>query len=254
MSVAIITGAATTMHLETVKSNQSPYLLHFNNTLRKFGLDGAQRKALFIAQANWETAQWRNLTRYPMMHEWGFGKFNIKNPATKYYGAFYGRGIMQLTWAANYDDYLKFFAPNMLPHAGAYSDRLLPLSPRITAISTHWTVHPNDGGTEIRWASRYNPNLIADDPARSCDSGGFYWVSKKYKSGLNIGRKADLAWTPEMIGDVSRSVNGGGNGYIERQAYTAFVARFLLDGVDTVMQEVINTPCGSVRVDFTSSD
>jgi predicted chitinase len=204
-----------------------------------------------LAQAHWETAQWRNLAAHPIMHEWGYGQFNTSNPATQYYSAFYGRGVMQLTWSQNYRDYGDFCGRHALPDGiGPYSDLLTPNSPRITATSLHWTVSPGDHGVQSKWAPRFDPNLVANDPYHACNSAGVYWISKPFQAGFNINRKADQTWSFQTIQDVSRGVNGGGNGRIERQAYSAFVERVLLDTTDQDAEKVINTPVGTIRVDF----
>jgi predicted chitinase len=186
------------------------------------------------------------------MHEWGYGAYSGGSSATQYYAAFYGRGAMQLTWAANYRDYGNFCGNTVMPdHVGSYSDRLHPNAPRITATSTHWTVHPNDHGTQIRWAPRFDPNVVADDPFHACNSAGFYWVSKPFQAGVNIGRKADAPWSFGTVQNVGRGVNGGGNGKIERQAYSLFAAYILLDSTFDTYEPVISTPVGVIKVDLT---
>jgi predicted chitinase len=255
MRVALVTGGVNTMRVEAVRCNQAPYVVHLNRTIRKYGLDSLQRKAMFLAQINWETAQWRNLPNRPIMHEWGYGAYNSNAPATQYYAAFYGRGAMQLTWAKNYADYQDFCGPRLLPaHVGPYDDHLSPQHPRITSTSRHWTVAPADYGTQIQWAPRYDPNIIARDPMHACNSAGFYWVSRPFQAGININRKADQPWSASTIQDVNRGVNGGGNGAAERLAYSAFAARFLLDVVDNQNPQVIATSGGAVRVDFSEME
>ncbi|WP_230942867.1 M23 family metallopeptidase [Burkholderia vietnamiensis] len=249
--IALKSSAIYIMDGENVKTAQQPYVNHLNRTIIKYGLGPLHRRALFLAQVNWETAQWRNLTAHPIMHEWGYGAYNTGNPATQYYAAFYGRGAMQLTWSANYRDYGNFCGTVQLPnHAGVYSDHLSSNAPRITATSTHWTVAPSDHGTQMTWAPRFDPNVVADDPFHACNSAGFYWVSKPFQAGINISRKADQPWSYQTVQNVSRGVNGGGNGKVERQAYSAFAAHILLDSVINHREEIINTPVGTIRVDF----
>ncbi|MFP3755934.1 peptidase M23 [Cupriavidus sp. SIMBA_020] len=213
------------------KNRVSVYLVALNTCIRKYLGHERRRIAVFLAQTLLETAQWRNLggTRR-LMHEWGFGKYSAANPATQYYGPFYGRGIMQLTWAGNYDRYSQFRA---LPeHPGAYMERAPKTLPRITETSKHYTFHPGDGGREITWSPRFDPDSVAEDANAACDSGGFYWVSKPFSKGININRVADLEYSAQNVGFINALVNGGGNGYYERQAYTIFMMRVLLDGVD----------------------
>ncbi|WP_232463209.1 M23 family metallopeptidase [Burkholderia ubonensis] len=239
------------MNREDVKGAQQPYVNHLSRTIIKYGLSSLHRRALFLAQVHWETAQWRNFAAHPIMHEWGYGSYNAGNPATRYYAAFYGRGAMQLTWAANYREYGNYCGAMRLPnHGEVYSDRLSPNAPRITAKSTHWTVAPSDNGTKITWAPRFDPNIVADDPFHACNSAGFYWVSRPFKVGINISRKADQEWSYKTVQSVSRGVNGGGNGKVERQAYSAFAAHILLDLVINENEEIMNTLVGTIRVDF----
>ncbi|MFD1561806.1 peptidase M23, partial [Paraburkholderia silviterrae] len=252
---AVKTGPVYTMTRQAVGQAQQPYVVQLNRAIIKYGLSPSHRRALFLAQINWETAQWRNLANHPIMHEWGYGQYNSGNPATEYYGAFYGRGAMQLTWASNYQSYGNFCGRVALPdHSGSYSDRLTPNHPRITATSLHWTINPSDNGARIKWSPRFDPNIVADDFYHACNSAGFYWVSRPFQVGINISRKADLPWSYQAVQDVSRGVNGGGNGRIERQAYSAFAARLLLDSIDRVLEQVINTPVGTIKVDFSEAE
>lgn len=179
------------------------------------------------------------------MHEWGFGAFSSANPATQYYAAFYGRGIMQLTWAGNYKSYGVF---RQLPdHTGAYAERLSQ-GARITAVSQHYSFNPADNGVQFRWAPRYDPDIVGEQVFEACDSGGFYWVSKAFSEGVNINRVVDRVYSASNVGFVNRLVNGGGNGYYERQAYTLFMLRILSDGIETSVQEVITPPAPKAAV------
>lgn len=212
-----------------------------NCCIRTYIGSNAQRRAIFLAQVMLETAQWRDLggTRR-LMHEWGFGAYSAPNPATQYYSAFYGRGIMQLTWAGNYKTYGEF--RQLQDHAGAYVERIQNHVPRITATSQHYNAHPNDGGAQLQWAPRFDPDLVGEQAHEACDSGGFYWVSKPFSEGININRVADREYTEANIGFVNRLVNGGGNGYYERQAYTAFMMRALSDTTETATSVTLTPP------------
>lgn len=72
--------------------------------------------------------------------------------------------------------------------------------------------------------------------------GGFYWISKPFSEGININRVADRPYSPSNIGLVNRLVNGGSNGYYERQAYTVYMLRSLTDSVDTSREVTITPP------------
>jgi hypothetical protein len=245
-------GAANTMRLQEVLQQQKPYVAALNRSMRMFGIDTPIRKTNFLAQINWETAQWRNLPpNRRIMHEWFFGKYSENNPNTQYYAAFYGRGIMQLTWAGAYLDYRKFRGSVMLPdHSGAYDDYLSPQNQRITLTSKHWTAKPGDRGEQIVWAPRFDPNIIGNDPMHACDSGGYFWVSKHHSGHFNINRIADEGISSQTVGEISRLVNGGGNGYFERQAYAAFISAQLTDTTDSGKEQTLQTPRGSIRVNF----
>ncbi|MFM0608295.1 peptidase M23 [Paraburkholderia sediminicola] len=239
---AITTDGATYTLTKTEACNRiREHSVALNKCIRKYIGHDKQRISIFLAQVLLETAQWRNLSGVRrLMHEWGFGQYSNNNPATEYYGAFYGRGIMQLTWAGNYMQYGKFRSfPN---NVGAYTERLPSIAPRITSASRHYTGNPNDGGQLIVWFPRFDPDFVAEDVFSSCDSGGFYWVSKSFSQGFNINRVADRLYSAANIGLVNRLVNGGGNGYYERQAYSAYMLRKLTDRIGSSSIELIVAP------------
>ena len=177
----------------------------------------------------------------------GFGKYSTANPATQYYGAFYGRGIMQLTWSKNYREYGDY--RNMPTNRGAYMERLLGAAPRITTTSSHYLAHPNDNGQLALWFPRFDPDIVGEQPYAACDSGGFYWVSKPFSEGLNINRVADREYSPINIGFVNRLVNGGGNGYYERQAYSIYILNVLTDQIRDGEIVEISPPNPKARIE-----
>ena len=249
---AITTAGATyTLTRQTATSRLAAHRMPLNICIRRYIGCGRQRVAIFLAQVILETAQWRSAgVMCRLMHEWYYGQHSTANPATQYYTAFYGRGIMQLTWAGNYRDYGEFRAlPN---HAGAYVERLTPASPRITATSRHYTANPNDGGALITWSPRYDPDLIGENPHAACDSGGYYWVNKPFAGHTNINRACDQPFTPTSVGLVNRLVNGGGNGYYERQAYAAYLMRYLTEdtSADATRQIALPAPKAGITVNF----
>ncbi|NLP59962.1 M23 family metallopeptidase [Paraburkholderia sacchari] len=213
-----------------------------NHCFRKYLGNNSKRISLFLAQVLLETAQWRNLggTRR-LMHEWGFGQYSAANPATQYYGPFYGHGIMQLTWAGNFDAYGTY---RVIPNntTGSYVERLPNSHHRITATSQHYSANPGDGGHFMLWAPRFDPDVIAENAEYACDSGGFYWVSKYFSQGFNINRVVDKDFSASSVGFVNRLVNGGGNGYYERQAYSVFISRVLGDEIGVDETVLINPP------------
>lgn len=135
------------------------------------------------------------------------------------YGPFYGRGYMQLTWADNYAKYGSF--KNLRDQANpAYVDN------RITATSTHPFT---SGGVPRHWAPRYDPQVVGVVPQHRADSSGFYRVSKTCRGTWNINRVCDRGATPTEVGFVSWLVNGGPNGYVNRQQFAELLKNALLD-------------------------
>lgn len=195
-------------------------------TFRKYGFTTPARQIGFLCQSYIETG----LLRFTK--EVGEGAPNPRLPATQYYTVFYGRGLMQLTWPTLYADYGTFRQfPN---HTGAYADN------RITATSTHyWSGGPTtDSHGHVhsdrrQWAPRYDPDIVATDTLNACDSAGFFWVWKHYMGHSNLHRIADDGISTETVGRMSILVNGGGNGYDDRQQYAAFIDRYRSDTTAT---------------------
>jgi predicted chitinase len=133
------------------------------------------------------------------------------------YTAFYGRGYLQLTWASNYENYGAY---KKLPnHIGAYIDS------RITSTSMH---PKSDGGALMRWHPRYDPSLISGLPYAG-DSSGFYWVTKHFKGTTNINKVCDLPFTATTVGFTCWLINGGNNGYEQRQQFAMYLVNILFD-------------------------
>ncbi|MCD9121277.1 M23 family metallopeptidase [Cupriavidus sp. UGS-1] len=229
-----------------------PYFAHLNRTARKYGVSSArQRFAHFFAQTIIETDRWQ------VVYEYGRGAPHPLIPMAEYYAAFYGRGIMQLTWAGNYADYGEF--RGFREFHGTYGDR------RIRADSSHYWADPTQRddrgrvvrviGTPRRWAPRYDPSIVETDAHTACDSGGFYWVQKvlnRTGTEININRVADTEFNSRAIHRINILVNGGGNGYYERQAYARYAARILMDDDDTsaIRDFVVPRNNVTVRVDY----
>lgn len=137
----------------------------------------------------------------------------------KNYGPFYGRGYMQLTWPANYENYGKFKnLPNQM--------QPIYLDPRITGNSVHaWS----DGSTARQWAPKYDPTMLIRDLSHCAESAGVYWVSKRFRGKKNMNRACDLGVTPSSVGFISWLVNGGANGYSNRQQFAEYVRNILDD-------------------------
>lgn len=234
-------GVVYTLTRDQAIERISTYVGVLNKCSRKYMGSDSQRMSLFLAQALWETAQWRNLGGMRrIFHEWGFGRFAKENPATEHYSAFYGRGIMQLTWAGNYREYGEYCAID--DHVGPYMERLTPGAPRIKSDSRHYTYHPEDNGQLLQWAPRYDPDIVGENAFHACESGGFYWVSKQFSLGMNMNRVADLPYSAGNVARLNRLVNGGGNGFYERQAYTVFIMDKLCDEIPPENTIIVNRP------------
>jgi hydroxyethylthiazole kinase len=59
---------------------------------------------------------------------------------------------------------------------------------------------------------------------------------------MSINRVSDRNYSAENIGLINRLVNGGGNGYHGRQAYTAYILRKITDTTDTTQEITITLP------------
>jgi hydroxyethylthiazole kinase len=175
-----------------------------NVAFRRYNLLNATRQIHFLAQAYAETG-------LSAMRENGRGNGHP-------YGPFYGRGVMQLTWPSAYSDYGTYRQIPKVAASYTYQDT------RITHTSTHvWSA----GGSAFKWYNRYDPEVVADDPFAQCDSAGFYWLTKNLGGGTHsLSRAADHGLTRQAVGDVCILINGGFNGFAERETYAAFLKRF----------------------------
>ncbi|HEX7933143.1 MAG TPA: M23 family metallopeptidase [Paraburkholderia sp.] len=198
---------------------------------RKYGITTSERQTAFLSQSYIETGLLRTAS------EDGQGSATTGN--AQYYQAFYGRGLMQLTWPTLYDDYGEFrgFPVNT---SGHYIDQ------RITTVSTHyWSgppttdSHGHTHGDRKQWYPRYDPDIVASNHSNACDSAGFFWVWKHFMGVSNISRIADNGVDTETIGRISVLVNGGGNGYDDRQQYAAFVLRYRGDTTEAVASKTL---------------
>jgi hydroxyethylthiazole kinase len=228
-STAITQADATyTLTRQVAVNRITQYAVHLNHCIRKYIGHDKKRIALFLAQVLHETMQWRRL------RELGYGAPNVNIPNAQYYAAFFGRGIMQLTWAENYKAYGEY--KRIADHQGTYMERLTLPSPRITATSLHYLVKPTGNPLpppNFQWSPRFDPDIISEESHYACDSGGFFWVSKAFSRTININRVSDRNYSPENVRDINRYVNGGGNGRFERQAYSAYILRHLTDDTAT---------------------
>lgn len=220
----------------------SPYTHPLNQCIQKYiGGSNKKRIALFLAQVLHETANWRTHPNYGILREWGHGAPSPQNPQTLNYTVFFGRGIMQLTWAGNYREYGEY--KNIPNNTGNYIERRNLPQPRITATSMHYLNAPPS--PQIQWSPRYDPDNISEDAYLACDSGGWYWMQRR---SLTLNERADMPYSSTNVGLLSVYVNGGGNGYYERQAYSVFMLRILTDSTDTDQVITITTPPGRSNV------
>lgn len=209
-----------------------------NRVFRKYGITTSTRQTFFLAQLYIETGCLRTLI------EDGQGRANPRLPMTAYYESFYGRGVMQLTWAGTYAEYGEY--RGFPDHIGPYADA------RVLATSrADWGPPTKVDGTIRRdrrqWAPRFDPAIIATNAFNACDSGGFFWIQKRFRGTRNINRLADEAPTTQQVGRVSVLVNGGGNGYNERLQYSAFIDRYLNDNAEQSLTGTITAIRQTIR-------
>jgi predicted chitinase len=224
-----LTHAGTTLNWQTARGRLNGGTITYTDlckAFRKYGITTPERQTAFLSQSYIETGLLRTTIED--------GQGNSANGNAQYYQAFYGRGLMQLTWPTLYADYGKFrgFASNT---SGRYAD------PRITAGSTHcWSGPPTvDSHGHLhsdrrQWYPRYDPDIVASDHSNACDSAGFFWIWKHFMGVSNISRVADTGVDTVTIGRISVLVNGGGIGYDDRQQYAAFVLRYRGDTTEVV--------------------
>ncbi|GLQ48614.1 hypothetical protein ACFFJT_16515 [Dyella flava] len=223
---AITNSVNATITKQIATERVGKYKTALNIAMRKYGIaNNRNRQVQFLGQVFLETDRWNTIKEY------GEGRYNPTQPATEYYAAFYGRGVLQLTWADLYDAYGAFM--HLANNASEiYAD------PRISKTSAHWFGDPRQkdaqgkvviAGRKQTWCPRYDPQTICESLDLTCDSGGFFWIYKHHDGVRNINRVADLPVNQASIARVSILVNGGGNGFYERQAFSLFVAKRLTD-------------------------
>ncbi|TCS32894.1 peptidase M23-like protein [Paucimonas lemoignei] len=190
----------------TAHTRSTTHSRHLNEFFRKYLGACPKRYVHALAQIYIETGL------LALMNEGGAG-------ANHLYGAFYGRGYKQLTWAGNYKKYGAFKA---IPDQAnpVYGDA------RITATSTHAI---DSGGQVMRWAPRYDPAIVSNNLTHAAESSGFYWVTKTFRGTRNMNRVADLSFSPTSVAFNCWLINGGGNGYAHRQQFAKYLADVLLD-------------------------
>lgn len=216
----------------TAENRFRPYVTDLNKAFRKYLVFGINRQVHFLAQTYIETAMWsvmNEIGRARQQRRKKNGTLYWPAPMMEFYGAFHGRGIMQLTWSGNYASYGKYRAFANVGQNHTYTDS------RITHTSAHYIGAPTKAHpTPVRWYPKFDPAVIANNSFNACDSGAFYWVSKDIgNDNININRVSDRGVTTAAVGRASVLVNGGAFGYAERQAYAPYIERFLGDGTST---------------------
>ena len=246
-------GSLASISWAIAQARFRPYAIDLNKALRKYLIQGYVRQVHFLAQTYIETAMWRVVEEIGQARQQrrSNGTLYWPAPMMQYYTAFYGRGIMQLTWAGNYSVYGTYRAFADIGATHTYADA------RITQTSTHYLGDPSDGRAPAQWHPKYDPDDIVSSAYNACDSGAHYWISKAIGGGnVNINRVADQGVTTQAVGRASVLVNGGGFGYAERQAYAPFIERYLGDGASTTANSTFVATRGqrnySIYVDFTA--
>ena len=227
-------SGASDLSWKTASSRGLAHSQPLSTMFRKYEITSNHRITHFLAQAYIETGIFRTI------REGGEGHPNAKLPKAQHYAAFYGRGYMQLTWAANYENYGAY--RSLSKKNNSFFDA------RINSTSLHtWTdFNPaTQNPKRQQWAPRYDPELVCLDRFSASDSGGFYWISKIYRGTNNINRVADLGVDPCHVGYASWLVNGGGNGYKERQEFASLIQDVIGDN---------NRPNGKTTLQYPKLD
>lgn len=103
---------------EDLKSLVSPYgkddiirstVKYFNDYAEEFGLNTPLRKVHFLAQIAHESDSFKTTTEY--------------GASGKRYAPYTGRGLIQLTWEANYQEFYEWVVQNGFPDAPEFFDR-----------------------------------------------------------------------------------------------------------------------------------
>ncbi|WP_255992056.1 M23 family metallopeptidase [Chitinolyticbacter albus] len=211
--------SAADLPWDMARTRAQTHYIPLNRLFQKYKGHSKQRIAHSLAQVYIETGLLRTL------FEDGRGRRYV-------YGAFYGRGYHQLTWAGNYEQYGKYKGiPNQ--RAPVYSDT------RITLTSTH---AKDSGGTTMNWSPRYDPAIVGENTAHAAESSGFYWVSKSFRRRTNINRACDLAFNQTSLAFICWLINGGGNGYADRQQFAKYLANMLFDAPPLTGSETYRYP------------
>jgi hypothetical protein len=198
--------SAPTLSWDTAISRARTHAPFLNIYFRKYKGESRERHAHALAQIYIETGLLRTVSE-------DGGGIGLA------YGAFYGRGYNQLTWASNYETYgiYKGIASQVVP---SYVDT------RVTATSTH---AKDQTGQLIQWAPRYDPQIVESDLGHAAEASGLYWVSKSFRGRKNMNRVCDIPFSPSSVGFNCWLINGGGNGYANRQQFAKFLADVLFD-------------------------
>jgi hydroxyethylthiazole kinase len=212
--------------------------LPLNLMFRKYNMLSAERQIHFLAQAFVETG-------FATTAENSRGHGLL-------YGPFYGRGHIQLTWIGTYKDYGNYRKFPDVSASYAYADT------RITHTSEHFTgayqtdahghfVKDADGNkikVMMQWGSRYDPQIVETDDYTVFDSSAWFCAAEKpYLLGV-MGQGV----TPTNVGEASVLINGGVNGFGERQSYAAYVVVPRGD----IPQDTIGQMQKTFEVDFDS--
>ncbi len=201
----------------TARARLTTHQLNLNLMFRKYNILSARRQIQFLAQAHPEIDKWQT------MREYSRGRDSSGDDVL--YDAFYGRGVMQLTWAGTYADYGFWRQFPQVAQNFQYSDN------RITNIS----LHSKAGGPKnFRWFPRYDPDDVAADDFNCSDAAGFFWVLKA------VNRDCDLPFSTASVGNVCLKVNGGFNAFAERQSCAAFIKRYRDDDTETTLNDTFH--------------
>lgn len=173
-----------------------------NAAMNKYAIDTCIRKAHFFAQIYWEADRCKTTMEYASGNGYNPGKHSnakkMKNTVAGDGPRYKGRGLMQLTWRSNYEDYFQWMVDNDAATLKSKTAADITFDKLMDRTKT------------------YN-ELIANDIFFALDSAGWYWEFGRIHDGNNINHYCDYG--DKHIDFISKLVNGGANGKSERKDY-----------------------------------